>query len=153
MTSNAQRAAVLEQLLRGAIEGDRAAVVALCTEDVKVWTPDRATSSRDELLAELERFEGTFSFSGPGAEADIMALDVAGDFACAEWSVTLAHTGKLEFADGRVVEPTGARVRVHGVTVAEFDGERICALRQYWNELGALEEVVAASGESQAHTG
>ena len=152
MTSNAQRASLLEQLLRGVVEGDRAAVAALCTVDVKAWTPERAISSRDELLAELGRREESFSFSDSGAEADIMPLDVGGEFACAEWTVTLAHTGKLDLADGRVLQPTGARVRVHGVTVAEFSGERICALRQYWDELGALEVVVAKSGVS-AHQG
>ena len=46
MTSNAQRASLLEQLLRGVVEGDRAAVAALCTEDVKAWTPERAISSK-----------------------------------------------------------------------------------------------------------
>ena len=144
MTSNAKRAAVLEQFLRGSLDGDREAVVAHCTEDVKAWTPERTVSSRDELLAELDRREDAFSFSDSGAQADIMVLDVGGEFACAEWSVSLTHTGKLELADGRVVEPTGARVTVHGVTVAEYSGERICALRQYWDELGALEEVTAA---------
>jgi ketosteroid isomerase-like protein len=144
VTSNAQRAAALDQLLRAALAGDLARVAALCTEDVKAWTPQRATSSRDELIAELGRREDTFSFPDSGAEADIMPLDVGDDFACAEWSVTFIHTGTLDLADGRVLQPTGARVRVHGVTVAEFSGERICALRQYWDELGALEEVTAA---------
>ena len=143
MTSNAQRAAVLEQVLRGSLDGDREAVVAHCTEDVKAWTPERTVSSRDELLAELDRRED--AFSGSGADADIMVLDVGGEFACAEWSVSLTHTGKLELADGRVVEPTGARVTVHGVTVAEYSGERICALRQYWDELGTLEDLAAAA--------
>jgi hypothetical protein len=151
MTSNAQRAAVLEQVLRAALDSDRAAVESRCTEDVKAWTPQRSASSRDELLAALDRREDTFS--GSGADADIMLLDVGGEFACAEWSVTLTHTGQLELADGRVLEPTGARVTVHGVTVAEFSGERICALRQYGDELGPLEAVVAISGESQAHPG
>jgi ketosteroid isomerase-like protein len=151
MTSNAQRAAVLEKLLRGALDGDRAVVAAQCTEDVKAWTPEHSVSSRDELLAELDRREDTFR--GSGADADVVLLDVGGDFACAEWSVTLTHTGKLELPDGRVLEPTGARVTVHGVTVAEFSGERICALRQYWDELGALEELAAASGVSPAHSG
>jgi hypothetical protein len=153
VTSNAQRAAVLEQLLRGVLAGDRAAVGALCTDYVRAWTPERAISSRDELLAELERRQDTFSFSDAGSEADVMALDVGGDFACAEWSVTLTHTGKLDVADGRVLEPTGVRVRVHGVTVAEFSGERICALRQYWDEHGALEAVAAAAGLSPAQPG
>jgi hypothetical protein len=144
---------VLAQLLRAALAGDRATVVALCTEDVKAWTPERAISSRDELLAELGRREDVFSFADSGAEADVMLLDVGGEFACAEWSVTLTHTGVLDLGDGRVLQPTGARMRVHGVTVAEFSGERICALRQYWDEHGALQEVAAAAVASPAHPG
>jgi ketosteroid isomerase-like protein len=150
VTSNAQRAAVLEQFLRGFVDGAQAAVLGHCTEDVRVWTPERTVSSRDELLAELDRREDAFSFSDSGAQADIMPLDVGGEFACAEWSVTLTHTRTLDLADGGVLRPTGARVTVHGVTVAEFDGERICSLRQYWDELGALEEVAAAT---PAHPG
>jgi hypothetical protein len=73
-----------------------------------------------------------------------MVLDVGGEFACAEWSASLTHTAKLELADGRVVEPTGARVTVHGVTVAEYSGERICALRQYWDQIATLEDLAAA---------
>ncbi|HEX3334055.1 MAG TPA: nuclear transport factor 2 family protein [Acidimicrobiales bacterium] len=141
MTSNARRAAVLEEVLRAALQGDQRALTRLCTDDVKAWTPDRATSSRDELVEELGRREQAFS----SADAEVVPLDVGGDFACAEWTVTLTHTGKFELADGNVIEPTGARVTVHGATVAEFSGEQVCALRQYWDELGALEQIAAAA--------
>jgi hypothetical protein len=36
--------------------------------------------------------------------------------------------------------------------VAEFSGERICALRQYWDEHGALEQVAAAARVSPAQS-
>lgn len=32
------------------------------------------------------------------------------------------------------------RVTLRGVTVAEFDGDRICAMRQYWHEARLLPE-------------
>jgi ketosteroid isomerase-like protein len=141
MTSNAQRAAVLEQVLRAALHGDGEAITRLCTEDLKAWTPDRATSSRAELVEELGRRERAFS----SGEAAVVPLDVGGDFACAEWSVTLTHTGTLELGDGSAIEPTGARVTVHGATVAEFSGDQVCALRQYWDELAALQQIAAAA--------
>jgi hypothetical protein len=42
---------------------------------------------------------------------------------------------RAEVADGKIVEPTGVRVTLNGITVAKFSGERICSLRQYWDEL------------------
>jgi ketosteroid isomerase-like protein len=44
-------------------------------------------------------------------------------------------------ADGATVEPTGVRITLNGVTVAEFRGDRICSLRQYWDELAAFEQI------------
>lgn len=143
MSSNALRASVLVQALRAALKRDHRTVSDLCTEDVKVWTPVLSVSSRDELISALERGNDAFS----DAEAEIVPLDVAGPYACAEWSVSLTHTGTLEASDGTAVEPTGARVTVHGATVAEFRDERICALRQYWDESGVFEQLgsIAAS--------
>ena len=135
MTSNAERASILTRALRAALERDRQAIVDLCTEDLKAWTPALATSSRDELLAEIERDDYVFS----DAEADIVPLDVGGDFACAEWTVTLTHSRPLDFGDGAVVPPTGLRVTLHGATVAEFRGERICAVRQYADQSDLFE--------------
>lgn len=149
MTSNVRRAAVLEEVLRASLEGDAQAIARLCTEDVKAWTPDRSITSRDELVDQLGRRERAFS----SADAEVVPLDVGGDFACAEWSVTLTHSGKLELADGSVIEPTGARVTVHGATVAEFSGQQVCAFRQYWDELGALAEIAAASRVSPVRPG
>ena len=33
------------------------------------------------------------------------------------------------------------RIALHGVTVAEFRGDRICALRQYWDELSVFDQL------------
>ena len=55
--------------------------------------------------------------------------------------------GPLAIADGRTLEPTGVRIFLHGVTVAEFHGEQICALRQYWDELSVYEQLGLMSGE------
>jgi ketosteroid isomerase-like protein len=119
------------------MERDHRAVADLCTEDVKVWTPVLSVSSRDDLISAL----GTGSDAFSEAEADIAPLDVAGSYACAEWTVSLTHTGTLAGSDGTAIEPTGARVIVHGVTVAEFRDELICALRQYWDESKVFEQL------------
>jgi ketosteroid isomerase-like protein len=137
MTANAARAETLMRALRASIEGDRTAMGAVFTDDVKAWTPALSAASRDELIAEFERRDDAFS----DIDVDVLPLDVGGDFACAEWSVTLTHSGALTLAGGEFIEPSGLRVTIHGATVAEFRGDRICSLRQYWDELAVLEQM------------
>jgi hypothetical protein len=123
--------------LRAGIDGDHETVSALVTEDVRAWTPAFATSSRDELIDALDRRDDAFS----DFDLRTTPLDVGGDFACVEWSVDMTHSGPLRVGSETTVDPTGTRVTVHGVTVAEFDGERICSFRQYWDEFAVLEQL------------
>jgi ketosteroid isomerase-like protein len=39
-----------------------------------------------------------------------------------------------------VIDPTGLRCRLRGVTIAEFDGDRIRSFRQYWDEVSLIEQ-------------
>jgi ketosteroid isomerase-like protein len=143
MTSNAARAATLVRALRAAIEGDSSVVAELFTHDVKVWGPAMTAASSSELAAEFGRRDDAFSHIA----LDVAPLDVSGDFACAEWWVTMTHSGQLVLADGMTIEPTGVGIRLNGATVAEFQGERICSLRQYWDELAVLEQLGVLSEE------
>ncbi len=53
----------------------------------------------------------------------------------------MTHSGRITLADERSIEPSGTRVTLHGVTIAEFHGEQICSLRQYWDEFAVLEQL------------
>jgi ketosteroid isomerase-like protein len=143
MTSNAARATALLNALRAGLEGDGSMIRDLYTEDVQAWTPALSASSVAELATELERRDNAFS----DIELEVAPLDVGGDYACAEWSVTMTHTGPLELAGGAVVEPTGTRITLNGATVAEFRGDRICSLRQYWDELAVFEQIGLMPGD------
>jgi hypothetical protein len=145
MTSNAKRADVLARALRAGIGNDGEPDAELYTEDVRAWTPALATTSRKELLAEFDRRDDAFS----DIELDVIPLDVGGEYACAEWTVAMTHSGPLPIAPGTVIEPTGTRVTLHGVTVAEFRGEQICSLRQYWDEFSVVEQLGLLPGEPQ----
>jgi ketosteroid isomerase-like protein len=137
MTSNAARATALMRALRAGLDGNQSSIRELCTDDVTAWTPALSVSSASELTAELQRRDQAFS----DVELEVAPLDVGGDYACVEWSVSMRHTGPLVLAGGEVVEPTGTRVTLNGATVAEFRGERICSLRQYWDELAVFEQI------------
>jgi hypothetical protein len=109
----------------------------LCTADIKVWTPRLRAATVEELLQELDRRDGAFS----EFDLTVYPLDVGGDFACVEWTVSMSHVGRLQVDDATYLEPTGLRVTAIGVTVAEFVGLRICALRQYWDEETLLSQL------------
>jgi SnoaL-like domain len=141
--SNAGRASVLAQALRAALAGDARTVELACTEDVRVWTPFLTASSRDELVTLVAAMDALAP-----CEVEIVPLDVGGDFACAEWSVRIPRNGLLEGAGVAEIsdssgllspeESSESVVTVHGVTVAEFRDDRICAVRQYSDEPAVL---------------
>ena len=146
MTTSAKRAEILVRALNAGVERDRGAINDAYTDDVRAWTPASSTTSLTELMAELERRDDAFS----GIELEVAPLDVGGDYACVEWSVTMTHTGRFAVAEGMVVEPTGVRVTLNGVSVAEFRGERICSLRQYWDEFSVFEQLGLLHGDGDA---
>jgi ketosteroid isomerase-like protein len=143
MTSNEARATTLVRALRAGIARDQEALRGLLTDDVRAWTPNLSTSSLSELLDELDHRDDAFS----DFELDASPLDVGGDYACVEWTVGMTHTGTITLDGERSIEPSGTRVMAHGVTVAEFQGDRICSLRQYWDEFGVLEQLDTAGDE------
>jgi ketosteroid isomerase-like protein len=137
MTSNEARATTLARALEAGIRNDRATLELLYTDDVVAWTPAFFAESAKELLAALDDRDDAFS----DIEVDVRPLDVGGEYACAEWQVSMTHSGPLAVAAGAVVEPTGLRITLHGATVAEFRGDQICSLRQYWDELTVFEQL------------
>ena len=139
MTSNQERADALIAALRAAVDRDGDALARLMTDDVRVWTPALSTSTLGELVEELNQRDEAFS----DVQFTAAALDVGGDHACVEWTVEMTHSGPLEVGPDVTVEPTGTRVSVHGATVAEFEAERICSVRQYWDEFTVLEQLGA----------
>ena len=137
MASNAERAATLVRALEASIVGDSTVIADLYTDDVRGWAPALTVSSAAELAVEFEDRDGAFS----DIELDVSPFDVADDRACVEWVVNLTHSGPLELDDDIVIDPTGLRVSMHGVTVAEFDGDKISSFRQYWDEVELLEQL------------
>jgi ketosteroid isomerase-like protein len=143
MATNAERAATLVRALEASITGDSSHVAELYVDDVKGWAPAMSVSNAAELAVELEDRDGAFS----DIDLDVSPFDVSGERACVEWVVSLTHTGPLEIDDDTVIDPTGLRVTLHGVTVAEFAGDKIAAFRQYWDEVELLEQLALLPGE------
>jgi ketosteroid isomerase-like protein len=137
MTTNAARSTTLVRALQASVEPGAELAHELYTDDVRAWSPGLFATSAAELAAEHARRDEAFS----DIDLTVVPLDVGGEFAAAEWTVAMTHTGRLVLADGVTVEATGLRITINGVTVAEFLDDRICALRQYWDELTVFEQL------------
>ena len=110
----------------------------LFTEDVRAWSPNLAATS----LSELETAFADRNDALSNIVVVITGLDVAGSKAFAEWVLDADHTGPLVLDDFRV-EPTGRRLQMGGVTVADFRDNRIAAFRTYFDSVAPLEQMIA----------
>ena len=135
--SNEDRAARLSRAIVATVTGDRAQLNDLFTSDVLASGPNLQAFSREQLAIEIGQRVSVFS----DRKVSVAALDVSGDQACVEWVASGVHSGRYEF-DGHgsgVFEPTGRRVRLRAISVAEFEGDQICSMRSYWDDLALLE--------------
>jgi ketosteroid isomerase-like protein len=137
MGSSADRAAVLVQAIEATVSGDSRVVRELYADDVQGWSPVMTVSSAAELAVELEDRQDAFS----EIDLDVTPLDVGDEQACVEWVATATHSGPLIVDDEVVIEPSGGRFTLRGITVADFEGNRIRAFRQYWDEVSLLEQL------------
>jgi ketosteroid isomerase-like protein len=130
-----QRADALARAVTMTAAGDATALDEVFTDDVSVWSPGLTLWSRDELADELRHRDQVFT----GLAVALDSVDVVGDRGYAEWTATVTHAAPMPIDDELVAEPTGTLLTLRGVTVAAFAGDRIVALRQYWDEVGLLE--------------
>ena len=137
MGSSADRAAVLVQAIEATVTGDSRVVRQLYADDVQGWSPVMTVSSAAELAVELEDRQEAFS----DIDLEVTPLDVGAEQACVEWIATATHSGPLVIDEDVVIEPTGGRFTLRGVTIADFEGDRIRAFRQYWDEVSLLEQL------------
>jgi hypothetical protein len=106
----------------------------LFTDDVVVTTPGASFSTLAELAVELDDREVAFD----SIEVELSGCDVVGDRGYVEWLATATHVAPFVVDDEVIIEPTGNGLTLHGVTVADFSGERISSMRQYWDEMELL---------------
>jgi ketosteroid isomerase-like protein len=119
----------VRRAIEATVSGDTSAVSELFTADVIAASPMVAVSSRVELAVELEDREGALS-DVTVATGSVLS---SGRRVCTEWVMTARRSGQVAEVGERPA--TAAReVTFRGATVAEFAGDRICALRHYWDE-------------------
>jgi ketosteroid isomerase-like protein len=125
-----ERCERVARAIEATVSGDTSLVCELFTPDVVAWSPTVSVTSRVELAVELEDEDDGFS----DIEVETGPFVSTADRVCAEWVASATHADLTSVETGSLVAPPERRVTVRGVTVAEFDGEKICAMRHYWNE-------------------
>jgi ketosteroid isomerase-like protein len=137
--NNRARADRLSEAISATIAGDASKVQDWFTPDVVGTGPAINVKSRAELTSDIHDRGGAFT----DVEIAFSPLDVSAPQACVEWVASAVHAGPLvlDGSRGAVVIPSGRRVRMRAVTVAEFDGDRISAFRSYWDDLPVLQDV------------
>ena len=129
---------VLLKALEAEVGGASADLGTLFTDDVTGWSP-YATVSGLKALADLSALrEEAFS----NVAIMIRGLDEVGSKAFAEWLIEADHTGPLVLGEDAVLDATGRRVQLAGVTVADFRAGKIRSYRTYFDDLSLIEQIV-----------
>jgi len=110
----------------------------LSTDDVVGWSPIVTVSGLTDLADLAAGNETTFS----NVVIMFRGLDEVGNKAVAEWLIEADHTGPMALGEDAVLEATGRRVRLAGVTVADFRGEKIRSFRSYFDDVSLIEQIV-----------
>ena len=125
-----------------AIEAFLTGNVSLCervfTADVICTSPIVATSSRDELETWLSsRVDGL-------ANIELVLDHAIDDESCAvvEWRVEADHARPFVVPQDTRLDPHNESMSLRGMSVAEFTGVRISAIRHYFDKEALLVQLV-----------
>ena len=129
---------VLLKALEAEVGGASVDPGTLFTDDVVGWSPIASVSGLTDLVELAADRETTFS----NVVIMFRGLDEVGNKAFAEWLVEADHTGPMVLGEDAVLEATGRRVRLAGVTVADFRGEKIRSFRTYFDDVSLIEQMV-----------
>jgi ketosteroid isomerase-like protein len=133
------RSQVLRRALEACVTGDADALPELFTADVSGWGPHMLVNSLDELKETISSREDALSDVG----IEINSLDVIGNKGFVEYRLEAVFSGPFVLDKDTVVDPTGDKILLGAALVAEFDGDKISAFRNYFDDAALLEQMVA----------
>jgi ketosteroid isomerase-like protein len=127
MATASHRLDLVVRSIQASLTGDSSVVEELFSPDVRASLPMPAFSAV-ELAVEIEDRRDAFV----DVQVGTLQSQDFGPHSWVEWFASVTHVGEL--VNGNTsFEPTGRRAVLHGVTFAEFDGDRIVAYHQSWD--------------------
>jgi len=112
----------------------------LFTDDVHSWSPVLNVSSLAELAEAINDRDESLS----NVTVAVRTLHSGGNRVMAEWRLDADHTGPFAVNDDLTVPATGRHIHLGGATFAEFRGDKISALRSYFDEMALMEQLIGA---------
>ena len=136
------RGAALRRAIDICIRPDDEAIATLgelFTDDVSVWSPNMLVMGLADLAETLGYRESAFS----DVDIQVDSLDVFGNRGLAEFRVAATFTGPFVIDEAVAVEPNGHQLVLGAAVVADFDGDKIKAVRAYFDDATLLEQMLA----------
>jgi predicted ester cyclase len=135
------RGDALRRAIETCIQPDDAAISSLgdiFTDDVSVWSPNLLAIGLADLAETLAFRETAFT----DVDIAVDSLDVFGNRALAEFHVAATFSGPFVIDEDVSIEPNGQRLVLGAAAVADFEGDRIKAVRAYFDDATLLEQML-----------
>lgn len=132
------RADALRRGVDALVRGQADALSELFTDNVSGWSPNLMVSSLDELKEVAGHREDALS----DVKLDVDALDIVGNKGYMEYRLSAVFSGPLTIDDETVLEPTNGKIEIGAALVAEFEGDKISAFRNYFDDLSLMEQLL-----------
>jgi SnoaL-like domain len=116
-----------------------AALGTFFTDDAIVWSPNLFCVGLADLAEVLAVRESALS----GVDIQFSSVGVIGNKAFAEFTIGATFAGPFVIDDDVVIEPNGRQLLLGAAAVADFEGDRITALRAYFDDATLLEQMLA----------
>lgn len=107
------------------------------TEDAVLIRPGGTFEGRAAIRESWAQQKAAF----PDCTLTIDALIEQGDTIMAEWTWAGTNTGPLVLRDGTQVPPTGKRVELKGMELAQMREGKISVYHMYWDGLAILRQL------------
>ena len=136
------RGATLCRAIETCIRPDDGAIAGLgtlFTDDVIVWSPNLLAEGLADLAENLAMREMAFS----DVEVQINSVGVLGNKGFAEFCVAATFSGPFVIDDDVVIDPNGRQLLLGAAAVADFQGDKIKAVRAYFDDATLLEQMLA----------
>lgn len=141
--ADSTRDANLRSAIKVCVNPDDASIATLgdlFADNVSVWSPNLVATGVDDLAENLAFREGSFS----DVEIQIDAVDVFGNKGFAEFRVFATFSGPFYVDEDVTIEPNGQRLLLGSAAAVDFDGDKITALRAYFDDATLLEQMLAS---------
>ena len=134
-----RREQTLVRAISACLTGDLIVCEEVFTHDVVCTSPVLAASSLDELETLLSGRRDSLV----NVELSTVRLFEVDGSAAAEWHAAADHTQPFVIPGDTGFRANQKRVSLSGASFADFQGSRISSLRNYFDQAGLLEQLLA----------